>query len=580
MSRMTSRRMSKTNNAVGTPIETLHARVLDAVGEAVVATDMSGRLVYCNRAAAELYAFGQLDPHEQVTATLRAAITVGDREDLAVALAAASPWTGEVSLRRLSGREVPVLMTVTPVTDEAGTPTHVVTVVTDLTERKAAEARLARQALHDSLTGLPNRTLFHDRLAQALARASRGHGRVAVLYIDLDEFKLINDVYGHGAGDEVLRAAANLLESATRTGDIVARLGGDEFGVVCEPIPDAAEALATAQRLAAALDVPFGLRGHEITITTSIGIALSDDGVTDADQLLQDADIALYRAKEAGRDRVILFDDHLRAHSLRRIHLEEALRGALGAGELSLAYQPEVEIASGRLVGFEALLRWDHPILGSVPPDEFVPVAERSDLIHQIGKWVLDQAAQEAAVWQRLHPEMALKVSVNLSAKQLADARIIDNVREALATSELSPDRLCLEITESAVMDDARASAAMLHELKALGVELSIDDFGTGYSSLAYLKRFPVDFLKVDRTFVAGLGRDADDVVIVASVVELGRSLGVGVVAEGVETEEQLAQLRSIGCAQGQGYLWSHPLPSRKVPHVLDLAALEGIRTR
>jgi diguanylate cyclase (GGDEF)-like protein/PAS domain S-box-containing protein len=439
----------------------------------------------------------------------------------------------------------------------------VVVTTRDISERKKAMDDLAYQAVHDCLTGLPNRTLFLDRLTHALDRRARSGASLAVLYLDLDNFKFINDSYGHHAGDEVLVAVSRVLQATIRPGDTIARLGGDEFAVVCEDVEDVDAARVLAERLAGVLRTAFDVRGHMVHIATSIGIAFAAPGDdTTADDLLRDADVALYRAKDKGRSRAEVFDDELRGRALRRVELEEALREAMAAGQFSVHYQPQVAVATGGVVGFEALLRWHHPRFGDVTPSEFVPIAESTGLIRPIGRWVLDEAAGQLAAWRRDHPELGITVAVNLSALQLSDDALVDTVQEVVSRHGVDPSSLCLEITESVVMDDASASVETLRRLKALGVRLAIDDFGTGYSSLAYLKRFPVDYLKVDRVFVAGLGRDPEDTVIVASVIDLASRLGLEVVAEGVESESQLQELAELGCAYAQGFLWSAPQPA------------------
>jgi diguanylate cyclase (GGDEF)-like protein/PAS domain S-box-containing protein len=562
--------IAQTLRSAMTSIE-LRARLLDAVGQAVVATDLEGNLVYYNAKAADLYGLDDLAIGEDLAARLDVELDETTIEAMDDTLERGEPWVGEMLVRRAAGPMVPVLVTRTTLNDPSGQPAHLVSVAADLTERKAAELELTHQALHDSLTGLPNRTLFFDRLSQAVARADRAGTHAAVLFVDVDNFKLINDSYGHLAGDEVLIALSQLLQAHIRPYDTLARLSGDEFGVVCESFADPREAIAVAERIRKAFAAPFGIAGHQLHVTVSIGVAATSGERATADGLLQDADVALYRAKERGRDRVELFDDELRARAQRRMLIEEALRSA--PDQLSVHYQPQVELTTGRLTGFEALARWTHPTLGRVGPDEFIPIAEQSDLILGIGRYVLHEATAQLATWEAAHPELHLKMAVNLSSRQLTDDTLVAVVRDAVRAAGIDPSSLCLEITESVVMEDAAASVTVLQALKALGVRLAIDDFGTGYSSLAYLKRFPVDFLKVDRTFVAGVGRAAEDTVIVASVIDLARSLGLDVIAEGVESETQLSELAELGCGQAQGFLWSPALPGADAGALIGLAA-------
>jgi diguanylate cyclase (GGDEF)-like protein/PAS domain S-box-containing protein len=428
-------------------------------------------------------------------------------------------------------------------------------------ERKGFEDRLAHDSVHDPLTKLPNRTLFLDRLAQALGRARRSRRGVSVAFLDLDGFKVVNDGLGHEAGDELLVDVARRLEAAIRPGDTVARFGGDEFVVLCEELDDPgaeAQAVEIAQRLMDSLSHPFSVRETETFVGSSVGVALSQRGEDRAEDLLRDADAAMYEAKALGKQRVVLFDDALRDRALTQHATFNALHRAIDRDELRVFFQPLISLRTGDVLGAEALVRWQHPERGLVPPSEFIPLAEQSDLIERLGLWVLDQAVRFAAANQ---PERgSFSVSVNLAARQLAGDRLAERVGEVLQRHELPSDCLCLEITESVLMRDADATVGVIDQLQALGVRVSIDDFGTGYSSLAYLKRFPVDSVKIDRSFVDGLPDDPGDRAIVTAVVSLAHALGLDVVAEGVETAEQLAELVALGCDQAQGYYFAKPL--------------------
>jgi diguanylate cyclase (GGDEF)-like protein len=441
---------------------------------------------------------------------------------------------------------------------------------------RRAFGEAVHQATHDALTGLPNRTLVIDRLTHALARARRNPCGLAVLFVDLDRFKVVNDSLGHSVGDEVLVQVAERLKGAVRPGDTVSRLAGDEFVVVCEDVLDEADLVRLGERMAHAIARPLSLYGRETIITASIGIALASPETT-AEDLLRDADVAMYRAKERGRSRIELFDQAMRIRMLDRLETEHALRLAVQQGRLALHYQPTVCLTTGRVLSFEALVRWRHGERGLVSPNDFIGLAEDTGLIVPLGRWALETACHELASWRAMRPELEpLQVSVNLSAGQFADPHLVAMVSAALEASGLPPDHLWLEITESVLMEEAAATIDTLRALRALGVRLSIDDFGTGYSSLSYLKRFPVDVLKIDRSFVDGLGVDPEDQEIVTAIVSLARALGLGVVAEGVETAEQLDEVRRLGCNSVQGYYLGKPEPADKVLERLAATALIG----
>jgi diguanylate cyclase (GGDEF)-like protein/PAS domain S-box-containing protein len=430
----------------------------------------------------------------------------------------------------------------------------------DITPRKLVEEELAHRAFYDHLTGLANRSLFLDHTEQALRRAGRTGSRPIVLCLDLDGFKDVNDSIGHIAGDDLLRTIAERLLGVVRTADTVARLGGDEFAVLIDDtVGGLPEAAALAERLIEVISDPVDLGGHRVTVGASIGIVVAEDDATPLG-LFRDADIAMYRAKAAGRAQWVVFDPGMRAAALERIELERELSSALAEGQLRLTYQPVVNLQDEQVVGFEALLRWQHPTLGAVGPDRFVPVAEESGEIVPIGRWVLAEATRTAARWQRAHPNRPLSMAVNISARQLAGGTLLRHVAEALSESGLAPSSLVLEVTETALVTDPAAVAERLAELRALGVRLALDDFGTGYSSLSYLRQFHVDVLKIDRSFVTLLDGSADDAAIVHGLIQLGRTLRLEVVAEGVETTVQRDRLRAEHCDLAQGYLFARPL--------------------
>jgi diguanylate cyclase (GGDEF)-like protein len=420
------------------------------------------------------------------------------------------------------------------------------------------------QATHDPLTGLVNRTQILDGLAERLARPG-GAGGVGVLFVDLDRFKLVNDSLGHEVGDQVLVTTAERLQSCVRPGDLVGRLAGDEFVVICAGMHAEADALHLSERICRELAAPMRVRDRDLVVTASVGVARAADGIT-ADQLLRDADVAMYRAKQKGRARTELFGQGMRAQLLERVELEHSLRLGILRKEFRLQYQPTMCLETGRPILVEALVRWEHPTRGLVAPDQFIPVAEDTRLIVPIGGWVLRQACQDLASWRREHPALAdMQVSVNLSACQFADDDLVATVASALEESGLDPAALWLEITETVVMDGVESTIETLDALKALGVHLSIDDFGTGYSSLSYLKRFPIDVLKIDRSFVDGFGTDSEDEAIVTAVVRLAQALGLETVAEGIENTLQLVGLSELGCNAGQGYYFAKPLPPAEI---------------
>jgi diguanylate cyclase (GGDEF)-like protein/PAS domain S-box-containing protein len=438
-------------------------------------------------------------------------------------------------------------------------------------EAVSAEARLVHQATHDPLTGLPNRVLFLDRSALAISRLARSQRSVAVLFVDLDRFKTVNDSLGHDVGDRLLIDLARRLEMVMRPTDTVARFGGDEFTILCEDLPDGHEAAALATRVREALAVPVELEGHHLYVTASVGIAQTSDPTRPPHELVEEADAAMYDAKASGGDVHRVYDQAVRSRAMLDIVTYQALREAIDRGELRVWYQPTVDLATGRLVGAEALLRWDHPELGIVGPDEFIPLAEQTGLIVPIGALVLEEACAQRQRWAgRADADFA--VSVNLSPRQFADPGLADTIAAALGGSGGDPSCLVLEITESALMEHADTTMTTLRTLHHLGVRIAIDDFGTGYSSLTYLKRFPVDALKVDRSFVAGLGADPDDEAIVGSVIDLAHNLGIVAVAEGVETDTQVALLQRMRCDAAQGYRFSRPVPADEVCFEHDIA--------
>lgn len=448
----------------------------------------------------------------------------------------------------------------------------------DITERKAFEAQLTRQALYDSLTLLPNRVLLRDRIEQALSRASRMKTKIGVLFIDLDNFKAINDSLGHRIGDELLTQAATRLRSCVREENTVARLGGDEFVILIEHLSSEVEAVHVAERIEKQFGKAFTLGGREFVVTTSIGIALSEAG-HDAEKIMRDADIAMYSAKGRGKAQHVVFDASMQTDTLAQLVLENDLRHAIERHELRLHYQPIVRLETGEVTEVEALLRWQHPTRGLLAPMVFIPLAEETGLIVPIGGWVLKEACRQVASWQAAFPRNPpLTVSVNLSPRQFQQPNLVEQVEQTLCETGLSAHSLKLEITEGTIMRDVETTATALSGLKRLGVQLAVDDFGTGYSSLAYLSRLPLDILKIDRSFVRGIDRDGEDTAIVRAIISMAKSMHLSVTGEGIETAEQAALLRTWACDLGQGFYYSRPLEAANLEALLGKDALPSDR--
>jgi diguanylate cyclase (GGDEF)-like protein/PAS domain S-box-containing protein len=458
----------------------------------------------------------------------------------------------------------------TPILGRVGEVVQLQSSSRDITERKRTEDELVRLAFHDELTGLPNRALLLDRIGQAIAVTRRTRQSIAVLFIDLDSFKAVNDTIGHYAGDGTLVAVAERLTGMVRPGDTLARLGGDEFVMLCTGVDGIAGASIVATRVLHALNQPFTVYGRAIDLSASIGISVSS-GVDDPARLVENADTAMHEAKRSGRNRYTVFDPEERNSTLTRLATEFALRRAVERGELRLHYQPELDLTTREITGVEALVRWQREDGTLIPPGDFIPLAEETGLIVPIGKWVIEEACRQIQRWSAIGGRLAsqLPVWVNLSARQLGESDLVPTIEGAIREAGISPGLICLEITESALMEDAEAAAAQLDQLRRLGISLGVDDFGTGYSSLAYLNRFPLDVLKIDRSFVSGLGTDPESETIVAAIIDLAHALGLVVIAEGVETEQQLLVLRRLECDQAVGYYFSRPLQPERLTELL-----------
>ena len=528
-------------------------------------TSIDGRLFRVNRALVQILGRGE---SELLASSILDLSHPDDREmcrESMTRLLTGAIANCQIEQRYLhhDGHPVWVSVSASIVRDLNDRPLYFVSQIEDIAERRASGEALAHQAVHDPLTGLPNRAHFVERLGRELNDAAQRHERVAVLFLDLDRFKVVNDSLGHSAGDRLLVAVADRLSATMGPDDVVARFGGDEFTILCHNVTSEETAELVAERLADAVSRPVALMEGEVFVTTSIGIALSGGVADSPETLLRNADAAMYRAKELGRDRAELFEAQTHNRAVDDLRTGNALHRAVERGEMRVHYQPIIDLANGSLFGFEALIRWEHPERGLVPPMEFVPLAEETGLIVPLGVWALEQACAQAARWHRAAPDAPpLSMSVNLSPRQLAEAALPNDVARVLHDTGIVPGALWLEITESTLMRDAESALSALGALRALGLHLAVDDFGSGYSSLAYLQRLPVETLKIDRTFIAGVGEQQDSTAIVDAVVSLARALRLSTVAEGIETPEQLQQLRAMGCELGQGFLFGPARPA------------------
>ena len=461
-----------------------------------------------------------------------------------------------------NGRPVDALLKVVMVRDAHGKPLHFNNQIVDITERKKMEQQLLYDALHDSLTGLPNRALFMDRLEQELKRTRTQQGYLfAVLFLDLDRFKIVNDSMGHLVGDKLLVEIARRIEECVRTTDTVARLGGDEFTILLENISNLEVATKIAEKIDKTLAIPFSLEGYELFTSASIGIALSTQGYEKPEDILRDADLTMYSAKERGKARYEVFDRSMHTKAIERLHIENDLRRGIEREEFVVHYQPITSLSTGKITGFEALARWHHPTKGFISPGDFIPIAEETGLIIPLGNWLLEESCRQLKVWQLKYPEhSALKISVNLSGKQLKEPSLIGQIDHILVKTQLRATSLKLEITESVLMENIEQAAQTLLALRERKIQLSIDDFGTGYSSLSYLHRFPVDTLKIDRSFINEIQSGQENSAIVKTIVTLAHMLNMDVIAEGIETTSQLDRLKILKCEHGQGFYFSKPL--------------------
>jgi diguanylate cyclase (GGDEF)-like protein/PAS domain S-box-containing protein len=553
---------------------------LNSIGDAVMSSDVHGNVTYLNVAAESLTGWSRMDaaghPLEEVfhiiDATTREAVqnpmASAIRENRTVGLAA------NCILVRRDGVEASIEDSAAPIHDRRGHVTGAVMVFHDVSVTRALSIRMSHLAQHDSLTDLPNRTLLNDRLTQAISLAHRHRQRLAVLYLDVDRFKHFNDSLGHDVGDRLLRSVAQRLLACVRSSDTVSRQGGDEFVILLSEVAHVQDAAGTAAKIQMALSPPHCIDEHKLDLTASIGIVTYPDDGADAETLLKNADFAMYHAKDTGRNNYQFFKPDMNARTLERQSLEADLRHATDRREFVLHYQPKMNLETGAIIGVEALIRWSHPKRGLVPPTQFIPIAEECGVIVPIGRWVMREACRQARAWQDVGLP-AMCISINISAVELRDKDFVSGLRTVLTEANLAPLYLELELTETFLMQDSQSTAIVLQELKEIGVQLALDDFGTGFSSLSHLKSFPIDSLKIDQSFVRNLTTDAGDAGIVTAVISMGRSLHMRVVAEGVETEEQLAFLQEQGCFEGQGNYFSQPLSAADFIQLLRRSVVE-----
>lgn len=546
----------------------LAAKVFESSREAIVITDANHRIVSANHAFTEITGYPLDEIRGEPVSVLNA---MGQDHDVLknmwADVIAQGFWQGEVTSKRKSGADYLIRLSVTSVKDENGEPQNYILVATDITDQRQAIDRINYLAHYDVLTDLPNRAFMQGLLRRVLNQAKGAHSKVAILFVDLDRFKAINDSLGHHAGDAVLKGVAARLKACMRSADVVSRLGGDEFVVILPNTSDDG-ARQVAQKIRDELSAPYLVENQSLTVTPSIGISVYPDDGEDAETLIRNADSALYHAKDTGRNNYLFFTQRMNLAAIEHMTLENGLRSAVQNHEFVLYYQPQIELTTGRLIGFEALLRWQHPERGLLTPNHFIPIAEESDLIVSVGDWVMHEACRQNAAWQRAGLP-ALPVSVNLSVRQLCHPSLTATVSRVLRDTGLAAQHLELELTESMLMENASSPEHAIAELSRLGVTFSIDDFGTGYSNLGYLRRFPIHRLKIDQSFVRNVASEQGDAAIVRTILSLARNLHLKVLAEGVETLAQLDFLRTEGCDEIQGYLIGKPLPAAQFEPVL-----------
>ena len=542
--------------------EQLYSNLVELAAIGISHVDVNGRFVHVNRRLCDMLGYTRnelLDLSvQQVSHPDDQLATEKDR--LRLNAGEIDSFHAEKRYLRKDGTPIWVHLTIAARRGVDGRRLHDVSIVEDITERREAQNRVQFLATHDEMTGLANRTLFNELLSNAIARDRRYGRRFAVLFIDLDRFKIINDSLGHEGGDQLLKEMASRLRAHVRESDVLARFGGDEFALLAQEIPDRETAALIARNLLLLALRPVRIAGQQCRVTASIGIAMYPDDAQDVTSLLRNADMAMYRAKEEGKNGFQFYSPLIGAVSEKRLQFETGLREAVGRDEISLHYQAKVEISSGEIRGVEALMRWSHPEFGEISPAQFIPIAEESGLIVPLGLWALRAACVQTVAWIRQGlPQLSM--AVNLSPRQFLDPNLVDSIRQVLEETGMPPHLLELEITESVMLHDIETAIRKLTAIRNLGVRLAVDDFGTGYSSLSQLKRFPIDFLKIDRSFIKGIPTDKDDMAITEAILALGKTLGVTIVAEGVETGEQQAFLLRHSCHEMQGFYFSRPIP-------------------
>ena len=553
---------------------------LNSIGDAVLCTDISGNVTYLNLVAESMTGWPREEAIGKPLAEVFKIIDGSTRQpardpmEMAVAQNRTVGLTVDCVLIRRDAFESAIEDSAAPIHDRAGRVIGAVIVFHDVSAARAMSQQMTHSAQHDVVTNLPNRMLLHDRISQSISLARRQHRPLAVLFLDLDRFKYINDSLGHAVGDQLLQSVAKRLLAGVRNSDTVSRQGGDEFVILLSEISHPEDAATSARKILLSLNAPHSIEGHDLDIAGSIGISIYPGDGEDAETLIKNADTAMYHAKESGRNNFQFFKPEMNLQAVERQSLEGCLRHAVERGEFLLHYQPKINLFTGQITGAEALIRWQHPDRGLISPAQFVPIAEDCGLILPIGRWVLREACKQAREWQETGLPFK-RVSVNVSATEFRAKTFLEGVSTTLRETALQARHLDLELTEGVLMQNAKSTASVLQELKRMGVHLAVDDFGTGYSSLSYLRQFPIDVLKIDQSFVRQISDDPNDSAIVRAIIDMGKNLKQRVIAEGIETQAQLALLQSWHCAEGQGYLFSHPVPAAQFARLLQTGVSE-----